>query len=63
MGLGEIVKDRWQKLKDRLKDAARLPLVVFLIFTSGIFSWLGIWFIWRLGEYLYHNFLSKSWVP
>lgn len=62
MGLGDVVKDRWQRLKDRLKDAARLPLVVFLIFTSGIFAWLAMWLVWRIGEYLFHNFLSRSWV-
>ncbi len=36
MVLGEPEKDRFERWKVRLRDLARLPIIVFVIFTSAL---------------------------
>jgi hypothetical protein len=59
--LSEQQTDRWGKLKERLKDGARLPLIGLVIFTSGIVAWLGAWTIWRAASYAFDRWLAEPW--
>ena len=53
---------RWAWFKERLRDMARLPLIVLLGFTSSMAAWLGMWLVWRASQFLFERYLAKSWI-
>ncbi len=55
--------DRWAKLRERLRDLARLPVIGLSIFIAAMFAWLGAWAVWRVCEWVFHFYLKESWVP
>ena len=54
-------QDRWQKLRERLKDASRIPVVVGLAFTTCMVVWLLCWTAYRTAMYLFESYLSEPW--
>lgn len=62
MGPNDQNQDRWQKLLARSRDAARYPIIAFVIFTSAIAAWLGCWGVWRAAEWVFHKYLAASWL-
>lgn len=57
-----IEPDRAAKLRERFRNAAQLPLLAFVVVLSSLGSWLGIWTIFRVAEFLYDRFLRQSWL-
>lgn len=54
--------DRWKLLRERLKELARIPLMAFVVFFTGVLAWLLGWTVWRAAEWLFHTYLSRSWL-
>ncbi len=54
--------DRWAKLRERLRAAAQVPILAFLVVLCAMASWLGIWTIFRLSEFIYDRYLRESWL-
>lgn len=48
-------------IRRALREAARLPMIVLVIVASAILAWLGVWFFFRLGEFLFNHLLKASW--
>lgn len=61
MPLGQIPPEKWSEIIRGLKCISRLPAIGLLIVATGLFSWLGFWFIVRLCMYLYDNYLDSAW--
>lgn len=36
-------------------------VIILLIVAAAMFAWLGIWFIFRLGSFIFHRYLSTPW--
>ena len=55
------LQDRWQKLRERLKDASRLPLILGLAFITCMSVWLLCWTAYRAAIYLFDRYLAEPW--
>lgn len=62
MKLGERMAAAFQGIKERARDVARFPLIALVIFMSAMAAWLGIWAAWRLAQWVFETYLSRSWV-
>ena len=36
-------------------------IVILLIVSAAMFTWLGSWFVYRLGSLLFHRYLETPW--
>lgn len=54
-------KDRIQKIKERLRDLARLPLMLLVMFISAMLCWLGAWAAWRSASWIFEHYLQEPW--
>ena len=61
-GMLQKPTDKWLKVQEKLRSLVRLPVIMLLIFTSCMAAWLGMWAVWRLCEFVFHEYLSESWV-
>ena len=49
------------RVRTLLREAARFPLLVFVIVTSGVLAWLGVWYVWRAGQWVFSHYLERPW--
>ena len=61
MPMGQIPKSIWAEIVEWLKFVARLPVIALIIVMTGMFSWLGFWFIVRLCMFIYNKYLVTPW--
>jgi hypothetical protein len=56
------ISDGKIRIQRVFREAARFPIVVFVIVTSSVLAWLGIWWVWRLGQMLFKKYLERPWI-
>jgi len=61
MPMGKIPQGLWGEIVEWLKFVARLPVIALIIVATGMFSWLGFWFIVRLCMFVYKKYLINPW--
>ena len=60
MTLLEKPANWWARFQEKLRSLVRLPVIMLLIFTSGIAARLGMWAVWRPCEFVYHRYLDGT---
>lgn len=53
--------DKWYWLRERLKDAARLPLMVLVIFACSMAAWVCGWALFRAAVFVFNRYLDEPW--
>jgi hypothetical protein len=61
MPLGQQQQKLWEVILTWALFLARLPVAMCVIATTGLVSWLGVMFFFRLTQYLYTHFLDEPW--
>lgn len=62
MAMGQPpINDWWTLVLVIAKWAARIPLAGLAIFTAGCMAYLGFYFVLRVTQWAYSNWLSSPW--
>jgi len=61
MPLGQPQIDLWTLILQISKWAARIPLAALVIFSAGCLAFLGFYFVLRVTQWAWFNWLQKPW--
>ena len=61
MALGQRPLMWWGIVLQVAKWAARLPIAALVIVAAALFSWLGLFFLWRASWWIYEHWLQNPW--
>lgn len=61
MPMGQPQIDLWALVLRIAQWAARIPLAALVIFTAGCVSYLGFYFMLRVTQWLWRNYLQYPW--
>lgn len=62
MPLGQPQIDLWAIILRILQWCARIPLASLIIFTAGCLAFLGFYFVLRVTQWIWVNWLQQPWI-